>query len=113
GQLGLRVAALLADQVVLVRDDDEPFAFFDDHAGETAVLRGRSRQAVEQQERDVAASDRAERAQRRVVLDRAAGRDFLADAGGVDEPDRVIFVREDSVDRVARRPGNRRNDRAL
>ena len=86
GELALAEFALLfAHEIPLVADDDQAFALFDRDAGEAPVLRRDADHRVEDEQRDVAARDRRERTQRRVVFDRAVRLGLLAHAGGVDE----------------------------
>ena len=68
---------------------------------------------VDEDERDVGALRRLERAQLRVVLDPLALLALAAQAGGVDEDERLVAALQHRVDRVARRPGTLGDDHPL
>ena len=91
----------------------EPFTLFDREAGQTPVLRGDADHRIEDEQRDVAARDRFERTQRRVIFDRPMRFGLLAHAGGVDQANGAVMPVQERVDRVARRARNVGDDGAL
>jgi len=102
----LAVLPELADEVVLVPDDDQRSCAPRAPARPAAGPGSSDLERVDQQHGDVAASDRLERAQGRIVFDRAVMGPLFADAGRIDEAKRPAFPREQGVDRVARRARN-------
>ena len=96
---------LVLDEVPLVDRDDEALALLDDVARDVGVLRGQALDGVDDEDGDVRARQRVERAQRRVALGGRPAGDLAAapDAGGVDEDDLAATPRQPRVDRVAGR----------
>ena len=94
-------ALLFARKVPLVADNDQAFAFFDRKSREPAVLRGNADHRIEDEDRNIAACDRFERAQRRIVFDCSVRFWFLAHAGSIDEADRAVVPLQQRIDGVA------------
>ena len=106
---------LLGDEVPLVDRDDEALALLDDVARDVGVLRGQALDGVDDEDGDVRARQRVQRADRRVALGRRARRDLAAppDPGRVDQHDLAAAPGQPRVDRVAGRARDLRHDRPV
>ena len=99
---------------VPLREDDQRRAVgLARDVGDGEILVDDALRRVDEDERDVGALRRLERAQLRVVLDALPVAALAAQAGGVDEHERAVAALEHRVDRVARRAGDLRDDHAL
>ena len=83
------------------------------YARKSAILIEHALHRIDQQERDIAATDRLDRSQRAVILDGSGAVDFAAHAGGIDQTHAMIVVHEDRIDRIARRAGHVAYNRTL
>ena len=104
---------LVPHQVPLVCRDDESGTGLDRVSGDVAVLRAGALRSVDDEQADVAALQRAQRSQQAVSLDVLGDDAAPANARSIHEADLPAVERDHRVDDVARRPRNRRDQRAL
>ena len=100
-------------QIPLVQDDDDRVAGRVDPLGEPLVLVRHAVGGVDDEQRHVAAVDRRERADERVVLGAVVDPGLAAQPGRVDEPDPAFGGVDDRVDGVTGRPRHVVNDDPL
>ena len=99
--------------VPFVDDEHRRFARFFGVAGDCCVLRGDAFRRVDHHQRNLRSLDRFSRRDHRELF-RFVGRFSLAaNSGGVDDDIALAAARDLSVDRIARRAADRRDDRAL
>jgi hypothetical protein len=107
------LSLLLAREIPFVSDNDQTLTLLDREAREPPVLRGYTDHRIEDEQRDVAARDRLERTQRRIVFNRTVCFGLLTHAGRVDQANRTVVPVQERVGRVARRARNLGDDCAF